>query len=139
MSRAQSEAIVEKMVELLAALDDRQIWVPEERYHVLRAGGFDDLDIFIHGQEAGVRAFVGRPEPIDENTLTKQLIKLSESWNRYDLVPDDQKVEAARIGRELNTIGGMDAMQRAYYAAKQQNKDAGIVQAYWDGIGDWRW
>lgn len=71
--------------------------------------------------------------------LTNKLIEVSSDWNRHDLVPDQQKAECRVIGMSLNKLGGVDAMQTAYYAAKTHNRCASVIQAYWDGIGDWRW
>lgn len=72
-------------------------------------------------------------------TLTEQLCDLTKRWNETDLVPGSQQKECTEIGRKLDKLGGMTAMQDAYYAAKGQNRCASIVQAYFDGIGDWRW
>lgn len=70
---------------------------------------------------------------------TKRLISLSASWNEYDLVPKDQQAECRQLGERLDEIGGMEAMIDAYYAAKAKNRCASAIQAYWDGVGDWRW
>jgi len=71
--------------------------------------------------------------------LTQQLIELTSGWEPDDLVPKSQQEKCRVIGLALNAAGGMTAMQEAYYAAKSRNRCAGAVQAYWDGIGDWRW
>lgn len=71
--------------------------------------------------------------------LTCELIKISDEWTAHDLVPDRQKANVIRIGVALNSAGGMPAMQYAYYAAKNSNPHASVIQAYWDGIGEWRW
>ena len=71
--------------------------------------------------------------------LTSRLIDVSRNWNAHDLVPDEQKTRCRKIGEEINAAGGMAAMQTAYYEAKARNRCASVIQAYWDGIGDWRW
>ena len=76
------------------------------------------------------------PEQI---ALTEQLVTLVGDWNYHDLISDEQKKECRDIGRKLNAIGGMVAMRDAYYAAKATNRRASTLDAYWDGIGEWRW
>lgn len=71
--------------------------------------------------------------------LTNRLKSVSQDWNEHDLVPEIHKTECREIGEALNKMGGMQAMQTAYYAAKVQNRSASVIQAYWDGIGEWRW
>lgn len=74
-----------------------------------------------------------------KSELFARLHKCSRGWNQEDLVPDHQKRECRRIGEALNGIGGMDLMQEAYYHAKGENPNVHVIQAFWDGIGDWRW
>lgn len=69
----------------------------------------------------------------------ERLIKLTRDWNRHDLVPDNQKKACREIGIALNDAGGLDAMRSAYHEAKDHNPDVHVIQAYWDGIGEWRW
>lgn len=71
--------------------------------------------------------------------LFKELVALSAEWNEHDLVPEAQKAQCRAIGQQLNTLGGMELMQGAYYHAKGRNRCASMIQAYWDGIGEWRW
>ena len=68
-----------------------------------------------------------------------QLLDLTKRWNEYEDIPRSQQLECRHIGEALNSAGGMKAMQDAYYAAKGQNRAASTIQAYWDGIGEWRW
>jgi hypothetical protein len=72
-------------------------------------------------------------------TDTEQLIELTKRWNTFEDIPRSQQIECAEIGKRLNAQGGMQAMQKAYYAAKFHNKAASTIQAYWHGIGDWQW
>lgn len=71
--------------------------------------------------------------------LTSRLIEVSSGWNPHDLVPREQQTKCREIGEKLNEVGGMIAMQEAYYEAKARNRCASVIQAYWDNIGDWRW
>lgn len=75
----------------------------------------------------------------DADALIEQLCDLTKRWNNYDLIPEGQKSECRRIGRELNAIGGIGLMRDAYYAARGANPWVHVIQAYWDGIGDWVW
>ena len=72
-------------------------------------------------------------------TLVNRLIDVTANWNEHHLVPEEQKVRCRAIGEALNKAGGLGAMQDAYYAAKARNRCASLVQAYWDGVGEWRW
>lgn len=72
-------------------------------------------------------------------TQVEALIELTKNWNDHDLVPKSQKAACREIGKQLNDIGGMDAMRDAYYEAKSRNSSVHVIQAYWDGIGNWRW
>lgn len=71
--------------------------------------------------------------------LLAELTALTAQWNATDLIPVEQQMECKRIGEELNKIGGIHLMRQAYYSAHQANRCASVVQAYWDGIGEWRW
>ncbi len=71
--------------------------------------------------------------------LVRQLIELTRQWNEHDLVPKAQQEKCREIGLALNASGGMALMQGAYYEARARNRSASVIQAYWDGIGDWRW
>lgn len=68
-----------------------------------------------------------------------QLCELTKRWTIYEDIPKSQQHECREIGTRLWSLGGMNAMTQAYYAAKAENPAAITVQAYWDGIGDWRW
>lgn len=71
--------------------------------------------------------------------LTNSLKNLCKDWNEHDLVPEEQKAKCREIGEALHKLGGMMLMQEAYYAARGRNRSASVIQAYWDGVGDWRW
>lgn len=71
--------------------------------------------------------------------LANRLKSLTRDWNEHDLVPDIQKAECREIGEALNKLGGMRAMLDGFYAAKERNRCASVIQAYWDGVGEWRW
>ena len=71
--------------------------------------------------------------------LFARLCALTKDWNEHDLVPEAQKQECREIGVKLNELGGMQLMTDAYYDAKAHNRCASFIQAYWDGVGDWRW
>ena len=71
--------------------------------------------------------------------LLAALIELTKTWNDHDLVPQSQKIECRKIGEALHKEGGEELMRDAYYKAKAQNRACVVVQAYWDGIGEWRW
>lgn len=72
-------------------------------------------------------------------SIVTELKTLTANWNQTDLVPKDQQEKCKDIGRRLNEIGGVSLMRDAYYAAHGANRCASVIQAYWDGIGDWRW
>lgn len=71
--------------------------------------------------------------------LTAHLCTLVAPWTQDGLHSDETKADCRRVGERLNKIGGMEAMINAYYEAKASNRCASVVQAYWDGIGDWQW
>lgn len=71
--------------------------------------------------------------------LVDQLKNLTASWNEFDLVPKEQQDECRKIGEQIFAMGNEDLMQKAYYMAKEQNRCASVISAYWDGIGSWRW
>lgn len=71
--------------------------------------------------------------------LTDELVNLTQFWTEHEDVPRSQQLKAAEIGRKLNELGGYRFMVDAFYHAKARNRYASTVQAYWDGIGDWRW
>ena len=70
--------------------------------------------------------------------LVDELKAITASWNEFDLVPKDQQAKCRKIGVELHAMGNEDLMQKAYYMAKEQNRSASVIQAYWDGIGNWK-
>ena len=71
--------------------------------------------------------------------LFTALAALSDQWAMDGQVPGFQIAECVAIGRELYNLGGEALMQEAYYHAKGSNRCASVIQAYWDGIGDWQW
>lgn len=71
--------------------------------------------------------------------LTDELCALTRYWNAYEDIPKSQQNECKAIGRKLHEAGGFRYMTDAYHHAKSQNRCASTIQAYWDGIGDWRW
>jgi hypothetical protein len=73
------------------------------------------------------------------DALVEQLCVLTSRWNAYEDVPLSQQRECKHIGKALHAIGAEALMRSAYYEAKARNTSASIIQAYWDGIGDWRW
>jgi len=70
---------------------------------------------------------------------TRELLALTKGWSQFADVPRGQRQTCAAIGRKLHSMGGKDAMQDAYRKAKAANRAAGVIQAYWHGIGDWQW
>lgn len=74
-----------------------------------------------------------------ENALINQLIDLTKRWNSYEDVPKSQQAECRKIGQQLHATGGEALMRAAYYSARDYNRDVHVIQAYWDGIGNWRW
>ena len=79
-------------------------------------------------------------EKTTKSALFSQLRRLTESWTIHDAAYSDPVVNRCRIiGQELNDLGGAVLMREAYYDAKAANPAVTVVQAYWDGIGDWRW
>ncbi len=70
---------------------------------------------------------------------TRQLLELTKRWNNHEDVPRSQQLECKAIGKNLNHVGGMSAMQDAYREARAANKDVHVIQAYWHGIGGWQW
>lgn len=73
------------------------------------------------------------------NELFERLCALTRNWNTYEDVPRSQQLECASIGREINALGGFSLMQEAYRHAKRKNNAVSVIQAYWNGIGDWQW
>ena len=77
--------------------------------------------------------------PDTEDALFEQLRDLTKRWNRYEDIPKSQQAECREIGRKLLALGGEGMMREAYYDAKAANPEVHMIQAYWDGIGYWRW
>lgn len=73
------------------------------------------------------------------DALFVQLAAITASWDQHTLVPDAEKNRAVEIGKALNDAGGFALMQDTYYHAKARNRYAAVLQAYWNGIGDWLW
>lgn len=75
----------------------------------------------------------------DQEELTLRLIALTAEWNEHEDVPKSQQYKCRAIGEALHELGGMDMMVEAYRDVHRLNRAATVVQAYWDGIGDWQW
>lgn len=73
------------------------------------------------------------------DVLFKELHQVTAAWNKYEDIPKSQEMLCRRIGERLHWLGGEALMREAYYDAKTKNSDVHMIQAYWDGIGDWRW
>lgn len=71
--------------------------------------------------------------------LTDELINLTQFWNDHEDVPKSQQHACRSIGQRLYDAGGHRYMTDAYYHAKARNRHCTVIQAYWDGIGNWRW
>ena len=71
--------------------------------------------------------------------LFEELRWVTGLWTVYEDIPKSQQARCRVIGTKLNALGGEALMREAYYDAKAANQAATVVQAYWDGIGDWRW
>ena len=71
--------------------------------------------------------------------LFEELRRVTAMWNRHEDIPESQRALCRQIGVRLNALGGADLMLKAYYDAKGANPDVHVIQAYWDGIGEWRW
>lgn len=84
---------------------------------------------------------MGRQEQINMSLgdLTDELVNLTQFWNEQEDIPKSQQAACRKIGQKLHEAGGFRFMVDAYYHAKARNRHASTVQAYWDGIGDWRW
>ena len=71
--------------------------------------------------------------------LVEQLCELTSRWNDFEDIPESQQRECRKIGEGIHAEGGKQAMIAAYYEAKARNPHVHVIQAYWDGVGDWRW
>lgn len=78
-------------------------------------------------------------KPVTLGDLTDELVNLTQFWNDYEDIPKSQQRLCQDIGRRLHDAGGFRYMTDAYYHAKARNRYASTIQAYWDGIGNWRW
>ena len=79
------------------------------------------------------------PSMNPEWVLIDELLKLTRYWNAYDLVGKEDQKRITEIGRELDKMGGYDLMLYAYRTVKSANRYVTAIQAYWDGIGAWKW
>ncbi len=77
--------------------------------------------------------------PNTEDALFEQLRDLTKRWNRYEDIPESQRSECRNIGTQLHSLGRERLMRIAYYDAKEANPEVHTIQAFWDGIGEWRW
>lgn len=71
--------------------------------------------------------------------LTDELVNLTQYWNDHEDIPRSQQKICRQIGEKLHAAGGFRYMTDAYYNAKARNRHVHVIQAYWDGVGDWRW
>lgn len=71
--------------------------------------------------------------------LRDRLCDLTKRWTAHEDVRKSEQAECREIGQKLNDLGGMDLMREAYREAHGRNRAASVIQAYWDGVGDWRW
>ena len=71
--------------------------------------------------------------------LFEELRRVTAMWNTYEDIPKSQQALCRQIGVRLHALGGEPLMREAYYHAKAANPAVTVIQAYWDGIGDWRW
>lgn len=71
-------------------------------------------------------------------TSIEDLLQVISKWNEHDLVGEEDQSRVKEIGKKLCSVGGMDGMQKAYYAAQEKNRCAALLNYLWDGIGDWR-
>lgn len=78
-------------------------------------------------------------QTIEPEAAVRQLLELTKRWNNHEDVPRSQQIECRQIGERINAAGGMRAMIAAYDEATNANRDVRVIQAYWDGVGDWRW
>lgn len=74
-----------------------------------------------------------------QEKLILRLITLTTEWNEHEDVPKSQQYKCRAIGEALHKLGGMSMMVEAYRDVHRLNRAATVVQAYWDGIGDWQW
>ena len=74
-----------------------------------------------------------------QEELFAQLCELTKFWNDHEDVPKSQQIKCREIGKQLHALGGTALMRDAYYDARCHNRACIVVQAYSDGIGDWRW
>jgi len=74
---------------------------------------------------------------LDALPLFNQLVALTHNWNDYEDIPCSQQRECTAIGKKLDAAGGKKLMCEAYYFAKAANPHVHVIQAYWNGIGDW--
>jgi hypothetical protein len=71
----------------------------------------------------------------DRGAVIKQLVELTKRWNP---LPRSQQLECARIGRELDAIGGKGLVIEAYNAAMLANPlphVSVVIQDSWDAVG----
>jgi hypothetical protein len=73
------------------------------------------------------------------DVLFSELRRVTAMWNTHEDIPTSQKLLCRQIGKRLYELGGEALMREAYYDAKAANRAVTVIQAYWDGIGEWRW
>jgi hypothetical protein len=93
-------------------------------------------DLFNDGLSATVIDFGDDPK---KKELFRQLCALTRNWNDHEDIPRSQQLECRKIGEALSAIGGNAAMVEAYYIARALNSNVHVIQAYWDGVGDFQW
>ena len=90
-------------------------------------------------QERWARRRAAKAIADDETTLFAELRNLTQFWNAHEDVPKSQQIECRKIGERINAKGGQALMVKAYYDAKSANRHVAVIQAYWNGVGDWVW
>lgn len=77
---------------------------------------------------------------VDVTDETARLLELARAWNDHDPIPDGHKAEVKAIGEQLHGKGGWPLMSKVYEnVRKRSTVDSCLIEAWWDGVGDWRW
>jgi hypothetical protein len=76
---------------------------------------------------------------VDVTDESDRLLAMAKLWNATDPAPPGHKQEVRSIGQHLHAKGGWDLMSAVYDHVRERRAYPHLIEAWWDGIGDWRW
>jgi hypothetical protein len=94
------------------------------------------------GQESSVGQEAQSPILSDDEQISRRVAELVEQGADQYTAKEMEglartRAELKEIGQHLVKNGGHARMQRVYYQVEALGARAGLIDIYWDGIGEW--